>query len=282
MKIVVLGAQGLLGQELVNVAKRRGHDVIAWTRAMGDVTDPSAMYGLCEHHPDMVINAIAFNAVDAAESEEGWRSAEELNATFPGLLAATLPACGTRLMHISTDYVFGGTQDTLFSEDDTPSPVNAYGKSKLLGEEAVRIANPDALIVRTSRLFGPPSTSPSAKKTFIQAILAKAEAEGKLSLVTNETSGPTYTRDLAEAMMQLVEDNAPGGTYHLCNEGQASWYEFGVEVLRLLGKTYPVEAITNEGFVRPAKRATFSTLANTKRPKLPHWKDALARFLAQA
>ncbi len=282
MKIVVLGAQGLLGQELVGVAARRGHEVVAWTRAMGDVTNSSTMYALCEHRPDVVINAIAYNMVDAAESEEGWRQAEALNATFPALLAATLPACGTRLVHISTDYVFGGTEDMLFTEDDVPSPVNAYGKSKLLGEEAVRVADPQAIIVRSSRLFGPPSASPNAKKTFIQAIVAKAEVDGKLSLVTNETSGPTYTLDLAEAILQLIEEQAAPGMYHLCNEGQASWYDFGVEVLRLLGKTYPIEAITNEGYIRPASRPVFSTLANTKRPKLPHWKEALARFIGQA
>lgn len=281
MNILILGGAGLLGQELVSCAGAHGHSVTSWTREMGDATDPAILHTLCESRPDYVINAIAYNLVDPAESEEGWKRAEALNSAFPSLLASTLPACGARLVHISTDYVFGSDTPYIFTEEELPSPMNAYGKSKWEGEKAVRMANPDAIIVRTSRLFGRPSTSVDAKQTFVETILARAEKDGKLSLVTNEISSPTYTVDLANALLDLVEERAPAGTYHLCNEGEASWYDFGVEALRLLGKTYPVEAITNNAFVRPAKRPPYSTLANTKRPKLRHWKEALAEFLQQ-
>lgn len=277
-KVIITGAKGMLGQEIVRVfSANPGYNVVAWDMENLDITDGrSVAVKLTAAEPQIVINCAAYNNVDGVEVAP--EKAKLLNATAVGHLATTCAELGSTLVHFSTDYVFAGTKQDGYVESDTPDPVSVYGQSKLDGElEAVK--NPQHYIIRLSRLFGKPAASENAKRSFVDVMLQLAKERPTIDVVDAEFSSPTYAPDLAEATLHLVQSEAPFGVYHRTNAGACTWFTFAQEILRLAKRTVPVTPVPPEKYPRPAKRPGFSQLQTTKLPTLRSWQEALADYL---
>ncbi len=277
-KVIVTGAKGMLGQEIVRVfSANPGYNVVAWDMENLDITDGrSVAVKLTAAEPQIVINCAAYNNVDGAEVAS--EKAKLLNATAVGHLATTCAELGSTLVHFSTDYVFAGTKQDGYVESDTPDPVSVYGQSKLDGElEAAK--NLQHYIIRLSRLFGKPAASENAKRSFVDVMLRLAKERPTIDVVDAEFSSPTYAPDLAEATLHLVQSEAPFGVYHRTNAGACTWFTFAQEILRVAKRTVPVTPVPPEKYPRPAKRPGFSQLQTTKLPALRSWQEALADYL---
>ncbi|MEI7749395.1 MAG: SDR family oxidoreductase [Candidatus Moraniibacteriota bacterium] len=283
-RILILGAKGMLGQELVRVFVEGGHDVTGWDFSEIDVTDlAAAREKIATLAPDIIINAVGYNAVDlcesdVAEAKKAWR----LNAEVPGELAVVAKEIGAVFVHYSTDYVFDGEQHSDgYAEDAKPCPVSKYGESKLGGERSVAAVGGMYYIIRLSKLFGAPALSAGGKESFFAKMAAVAKERGVVSAVDDENGCFTFAPDLAAATYALVLDSAPSGVYHLVNEGSATWYGALVEYFTISGIKAEVTAVPGDAFPRPARRPKDSTLRNTKRPKLRNLRDALTDFAEQ-
>ncbi len=280
MNIVIFGASGNLGGELVKAYARKGVTVHAPTRNMCDLgKDESIEAYLARVSPEIIINAAAYNAVDAVEQPAGLDEAKRLNENAPRTIARCAERLGAVLVHVSTDYVFSGG-DGVFHEESIPNPCNAYGQTKLAGELAVRESCSKVFLVRTSKLFGRQGSSLQAKLSFVSIMAKLALTKGELTVVDGEVGCPTYTVDLATAILELLGGTYAYGVYHLVNEDDGvTWLAFAQEIVATLGLSPKITPIAPVDFVRPAKRPLSSILLNTKGPKLPSRKDALARFL---
>lgn len=267
MKVLVLGARGMLGRDLVRAFA--SDDVVAWDREELDITDAASVSReLPSVEPDIVLNAAAYTDVDGAEEERAW--AERVNGRAVGFLAETCATHDVPLLHVSTDYVFAGDAEEGCGEDDVPDrPVNAYGASKLLGERLLREKARKFWLVRTAWLFGPHG------KNFVRAMLARGRTTRVLPVVHDQHGSPTYTRDLAAAIRALVADRAPFGVYHLTNSGATTWAEFARAIFAAAGMRVTVAPIPSSEYPAKAKRPAWSVLKNTKRPPLRSWRDAV-------
>ncbi len=244
----------MLGQDVVDVLRTAGHDVSAAIRADLDVTDPDAVARAVEGY-DAVVNTAAYTAVDAAESDEG--AAHALNAVAPGRIAAAARAAGARCVHVSTDYVFDGQAAEPYAEDAPTSPASVYGRTKLAGEEAVRSADPGALVVRTAWLYG------AGGGCFPKTIARAGAQRGHLDVVDDQVGQPTWARDVAGLVERLLAAAAPGGTYHATSSGQVSWYGFARAVVAAAGMAPALVApTTSAAVVRPAPRPAWSVLGH--------------------
>lgn len=278
----MVGAEGQLGRALV---ARLGAD-LAWAggRAALDVGDPAAVERrLAEVRPDVVFNAAAWNAVDLAET----RFAESLlvNAAGPAHLARAARACGARLVHVSTDYVFDGTATRPYVEDDPPRPLSLYGVSKLAGEQAVAASGGEHLVVRTSAVLGV-GASRSKGGSFVERIVARARAGQPLRVVADQVFSPTSASDLAAALVGLAERGARG-LVHVTNSGTCSWHGLAVAALELAGAAAPVAGIRSDELGAPARRPAYSVLSNERAvalglAPLRPWREALAELLRGA
>jgi dTDP-4-dehydrorhamnose reductase len=278
MRVLILGAGGMLGCDLRALAPPR-HEVVAFTHADADVTDaPGLGRRIGDAAPDVVINCAAATDVDRCEREPEWAYA--VNARGAGSVGEAAAAVGGRLIHISTDFVFSGETDRPYTEEDAPDPVNAYGASKLAGEDAVRLACPPATIVRTQWLYG------RHGKSFPRAILNAARAGKPLKVVADQFGAPTYTRDLARKLLWLAEQPIEG-IVHVANAGECSRYDWAVELLRLAGRDeVPVQAIRAEEWPAPARRPRRSTLSRAVLQRLgaddlPPWRRGVAEFIEE-
>lgn len=278
MKILVLGSAGNLGQELVRASIAARHDTISLDRPVLDVFEPSALGRIiAEGDFGAVMNAVAWNDVDGAEDAAKREICWKLNAELPGMLARICQSRGTPLIHFSSDYVFKGDKPQGYREDDKPNPISEYGRSKLAGEAAVISSGGPHFIVRTSRLFGPPGASPLSKPSFVATMLKLAKQSPELHIVDEEVGCPTYTRDLAGAVVKLL-DGYDEGIYHLVNEGPgATWYEFAEEIFRTVGIETP--RLPVRATPRPAARPKFAPLLNTVGPRLRPRLEALRDYL---
>lgn len=256
-RYLVTGAGGMLGTDLR--AALEGRDATFVARADLDITDPAAVDALVAAQlaiGDVVINAAAYTAVDDAESHED--EAHAINAVGAGLVAAAAARSGARVVQISTDYVFDGTATTPYAEGAPRHPMSAYGRTKAEGEERVLAANPDrAYVVRTAWLYG--EHGPNFAKTMLRL----AAERPTVDVVTDQIGQPTWTRDLAEQIMRLLDSDAPAGIYHGTNGGTASWFDFARLIFELGG--YDPESIRptdSASFVRPAPRPAYSVLGH--------------------
>lgn len=280
MKAVVVGAGGQLGRALV----ARLADQVAWapTRDQLDITDAAAVQkGVARFRPDVVINAAAYNGVDAAEKAPG--DALAVNAAGALHLARAAADAGALLVHVSTDYVFDGAQSRPYVEEDVPRPINAYGISKRAGEMMVEAAGAPALLLRTSGVFGR-GGSRAKGGSFVERILDRARLGAPLRVVDDQTFSPTYAHDLAAALVALVEGGARG-LVHVTNAGQCSWYDLAVAALDLAGVKARVERIRSTELSAGARRPAYSVLSNARyaalgAPPLRAWRTALAEMLA--
>lgn len=271
---VILGGTGMFGQQLAQLLTEAGHDVSALGSSDCDITDAAATRNAVAG-ADVVINAAAYTKVDDAESDE--TAAFALNGVGAHNAAVAAREAGAKFVHISTDYVFDGASTEPYAESALQAPRSAYGRTKAAGEWGVRAAYPDAYVVRTAWLYG------AHGPNFVATMLRLAESHETLSVVNDQHGQPTWTRDLAEYVIALVESGASGGYYHGTCEGQTTWYEFTREIFRLSGlDPERVQPTTSEAFPRPAPRPANSVLAHTAGPTVRDWKEALSEYLAKA
>jgi len=280
MKVIVLGAKGNLGQDLVAAFVAAGHEVVALDREELDVLDFAATRRrILDELPSAVINTVAMNDVDGAEDPTKRPFAFKLNGDAPGVLAAAARDAGASFVHYSTDYVFEGTKPEGYAEDDEPKPVSAYGESKLAGERAAIAAGGRVYVCRLSKIFGRPGVSELSKPSFVSIMLKLAKTKPELSIVDEEVGCPTYTKDIAEATVRLLAGGFEPGIYHLVNDGPGvTWYGFAEEVFGLLGIKTPRRPVSSALFPKPAKRPKSARLLNAKFPPLRSRLEALRAF----
>ncbi|PLX21828.1 dTDP-4-dehydrorhamnose reductase [Candidatus Parcubacteria bacterium] len=285
MKILILGANGNLGTQLTKVfGDDPENEVIAWDREQIDVTDQELVdKKVADIKPELIINAVAYNAVDKCEDDEDeYDLAKELNIDVPRYLAKAALTNKAIIIHYSSDYVFEGNGEGEYEEDYETKSVNRYGKTKLMGErDVIRMSGMGLkwYLIRTSKLFGPKPENQDAKENFFDIMLKLSEKKDELNVVDGERSCFTYAPDLAKATKELVESEKGFGIYHLVNEGPATWYEGVKELFRLKNIETKVNPIASEDLERPAKRPKSSVLKNTKLSPLRSWKEALAEYV---
>jgi len=285
MRILILGGQGNLGTQLTNILSP-DHEVFSWDRTDLDVLDyPLLQTKVKELAPEIIINSVAFNAVDKCEDPNQHPLALRLNSELPGQLADLALVLGAVLVHYSTDYVFSGTSDKQsFCEQETPNPINKYGETKARGEHEVLRRGSEGLkyfLIRTSKLFGPRGASPEAKPSFFDIMLEMSQNKEELTVVDEELSCFTYTLDLAAATKRLLESVAPSGIYHLINEKPVTWYEAAQTLFKLKKKEIRLRPVRSENLLRLARRPKFSVLTNTKTKRLRSWPEALKEYLSK-
>lgn len=283
MKILILGAKGMLGQALVKKFGDVGDEVVGYDKEDLDVTDVERVgLALDEIKPEVVLNAVALNAVDKIEeSIEIFELAKQVNGDAVGNLAKLCRERGIIFVHYSSDYVFAGTDEHGYHEDADRQPINKYGETKALGEQLVQEHGDKYYIIRLSKLFGKPAISIGSKKSFVDTMLYLVTEGGKTSLdvVDEEVSAPTYAPDLAHVTFELLKDKYPFGIYHGANSGACTWYEWAKEVFAYKGISVKVNPVSSSAFPRLAQRPRFSKLINTKLPAQRTWQEALGEYL---
>lgn len=252
---LVVGAAGMLGQDVLTAAAHAGHHVAGVGRSELDVTDAAAARDAVAGY-DVVVNCAAWTAVDDAETHEA--EAFAVNATGAANLARATAAAGARLVHVSTDYVFDGGATAPYPEHAPVRPRSAYGRTKAAGEWAVRAEAPDALVVRTAWLYG------AGGRCFPKTIARVAGERDRLSVVDDQTGQPTWTADLADLIVRLVAAQAPGGIYHGTSSGQVTWCGFAREVVAASGLATPVDTTTSAAYQLPAPRPAYSVLGHDR------------------
>ena len=276
---LVVGAGGQLGTDLMRVLD--GQYVIGLTRHELDITDVDAVArAVAAVVPSVIVNAAAYTAVDAAETDEP--TAFTANVTAPAALAAAAAKAGAKFVHVSTDYVFAGDATVPYDEAAATGPKSAYGRTKLAGEQAVFAEYPDAYVVRTAWVYG--ATGANFVKT-----MARLEREREtVSVVDDQRGSPTWSRDLARGLVELGSSGADGGIYHCTNTGETTWFGFTRAIFEELGADPErVLPTTTAAFPRPAPRPAYSVLGNRRwieagLDPLPHWRAALHDAFASA
>lgn len=271
MKILLLGSKGMLGSQFEK--KLKGFDL----RAFGghdelDITSMRSVLRVFEGFiPDVVINCAAYTNVDEAEFIQGKKDSFKVNRDGVNNIAKCCKKFGSVLIHFSTDYVFDGRKDG-YDENAICNPLNNYGESKLQGEIAIEKEMDKYFIVRTSWLYGPNG------KNFVNTMLRLGD---EIKVVDDQVGCPTYTSDLADAVIKYFVKNPENGfgIYHLTNDGATSWNKFAREIFRIVGRNVDVKKISTKEFPRPAQRPMNSVLLNTKLPKMRKWEEALKEYL---
>jgi dTDP-4-dehydrorhamnose reductase len=270
VRILVTGSRGQLGQELAETLPERGHEVVALSRGELDVADAEAVRRSIEaHSPELVINAAAYTNVDGCETETDL--AYSVNALGPRNLAQACERRGCQLLHVSTNYVFDGESDRPYEPFDPPNPISAYGRTKLAGEEYVKHLSNRWYIVRSAGVYG-------RGHNFVRTMLRVVTERDVLKVRSEEFISPTYARDLAWGIAEVVESGRYG-LYHLTNAGSCSWYEFAREIFRLAGVEVEVVPIPGSEYPLPAARPANGLLSSLGSLELRYWKEALASYL---
>lgn len=278
MKVLVTGAKGQLGQDVLCLLENQPWEIFGFDREELDITNEEQVREkVLSIKPDIIIHTAAYTQVDQAESDE--ETAFKVNAEGTKYLAQAAAAVEAKFCYISTDYVFDGTKNEPYKTSDETNPQTIYGKSKLAGEQYTRKYCSKYFIVRTSWVFG------LYGNNFVKTMLRLAEERKELGVVSDQFGSPTYTTDLARFIIELVETNKYG-IYHASNSGICSWYEFAKEIFRQSNKNVNVNAISTAEFQRPAQRPSYSVLEQKKIAEqglimLPNWKEALGRYLSQ-
>ena len=284
MKILVTGANGMLAKE-VKEKFQKGNEVIATDVAELDITNEKMVYDvITEMKPDYIINCAAYTAVDKAE--ENYDLADKINGDGPRNLAKAAKAAGAKLVHISTDYVFGGDLDVSkdYDEDDKKEPVTVYGKTKLHGEQGIEENMEEYYIFRTAWLYG------VGGNNFVKTMTKLGSTRDEINVVSDQHGSPTYAKDLTDIIYQAIEKKIPYGIYNATNQGYTTWYDFTKEILKEQGIECKVNPVTTEEYIEmmkitQAKRPFNSQLSKNKLLKLgikiPEWKDGLKRYLKE-
>ena len=250
-KILLTGAGGMLAQDAVTVLQPC-FEVIPRHEKELDICNSEAVHAaVCSLKPDVVVNCAAYTLVDACETEQ--EKAFAVNAVGVKNLALACRQAGSLLVHISTDYVFDGTKQAPYTETDIPHPLSVYGQSKRAGEQYVQEILEQYVIIRSSWLYG------RGGNNFITTILRLAQDKKELNVVHDQRGSPTWTRDLSRALKALLDSNARG-MYHVCNQGNCTWYEYALRIVERAGLGVTVCPMTTDQLQRPAPRPSYSVL----------------------
>ncbi|MCF6291031.1 MAG: dTDP-4-dehydrorhamnose reductase [Desulfobacterales bacterium] len=290
--IALVGGQGMLGR-MVRWQAPAAAGIVSLARSELNITDrDQVLRRMAALRPRVIINCAGYTEVDKCEFEE--ESARQVNGLGPGFLAEAAREIGATLVHISSDYVFDGKAGRPYREEDATGPGSAYGRSKLLGEQSVQDSGlKKYFIIRTSWLYGPGGNN------FVETILRLAREKDELKIVADQVGSPTYTRDLARGILQLLKTASAGagehspiyGLYHFADTGQCSWFEFAREIIHLAAqggmelKVRSVAPIRTEEYPRPAPRPAFSALTTDKYQRvtgadIPSWQESLKEYLS--
>ncbi len=278
MKIIVTGAKGQLGYDVVLQLKKSGHLAIEADLPELDITDRSAVEAFFKkHNPDGVIHCAAYTNVDGAETEK--ELCEKINYIGTKNIAECCKMHNSKLVYISTDYVFDGNGNEPFETDAATAPCNFYGKTKLMGENAVKEICDKYFIVRISWVFG------SNGKNFVKTMLRLSKERNEITVVCDQIGSPTYTPDLSALLCDMIKSEK-FGIYHATNEGFCSWAEFAAEIMKLSGAETKIIPVASSEYktvaTRPANsRMSKKSLENSSFDRLPEWQNALERFLLQ-
>jgi len=284
MKIAITGADGQLGTDVCRTLI--DFEIVPLTDKDIEISTMGSVKQVLEKHkPDVIINTAAYVRVDDCETEQ--EKAFSVNALGAKNMAVVAQQIQAKLIHISTDYVFGGEaepQNTPYTEFDTPVPISIYGKSKLAGENFVRDFCHKYFIVRTSGLFGV-AGSMGKGGNFVETMLSLGKERDELRVVNDQIFSPTYTKDLAIKIAQLIQTEYYG-TFHITNRDACSWYEFTTEILKLAGLQTPVIPITSDQYPQKARRPRFSVLDNYHlrllgMDDMRSWREALEDYLKE-
>jgi dTDP-4-dehydrorhamnose reductase len=275
MRVLVTGAAGMLGCDVLRASEHAGIDCVGLPRTELDLTDRDACVEVVvAQRPDAVVNCAAWTDVDGAEEHEA--AALVVNGAAAGNIAHACARANARLVHVSTDYVFDGSAGRPYVESDPVAPLGAYGRTKLEGERQVAAALPGAAVARSSWLFG------TGGRNFVDTMLRLAADRGEVTVVDDQVGCPTWTGHLAPGLLALAAAPRLSGVFHVAGAGQCSWYEFALEIFAQGG----VECRTHRGssadLDRPAPRPAWSVLGTERDgPRLPDWTEGLAGFLAE-
>lgn len=275
--ILLTGGNGQLGTELRHLLDEKGLNYVSTDAQEMDITDEKATLAFIQElKPTVIYHCAAYTAVDKAE-DEGKELDEKINVNGTENVAKAAKVVGAKFVYISTDYVFDGTKkEGVYKETDTPNPQNEYGRTKLLGEQAVKDLLDEYFIIRTSWVFG------KYGHNFVYTMKRLAQTHPRLTVVDDQYGRPTWTRTLAEFMVYIIENNADYGIYHLSNDNSCSWYEFAKEILK--ETDVEVAPVTSAEYPQKAKRPQYSVLDLTKAKNtgfvIPTWEEALADMTA--
>ena len=279
MRLLVTGAAGMLGADVLDAAMRGGHEVAAFAHTDLDITDQDAVRrAFTASRPDAVLNLAAYTNVDGAEGDR--QAAFAVNGAAPGHVARAAQECQAWTIHVSSDYVFDGTKRSPYLESDTTRPLSVYGASKLAGEQRVAREAPDShTVVRSSWLFG------LHGPCFPATMLRLAAERDRLAVVDDQVGCPTFTAHLAQALLAIATNPELRaeltGVVHLAADGECSWFQFAREILRDTGTA--VDPARTEDLGRPAPRPAYSVMRTERGPhvpRLPDWREGLAAYLA--
>lgn len=276
MRIIVTGSNGQLGSDIVAELKKRGHEAIGADLPETDITDAAAVENFVSSaDAEGVIHCAAFTNVDLAETEK--ELCRKINVDGTANLALSCKKHGMKMLYISTDYVFSGEGEEAFETDSPKQPCNFYGESKLGGENAVTEICDKYFIVRISWVFG------ENGKNFVKTMLRLSKERDELTVVNDQVGSPTYTKDLAKLLCDMISTEKYG-IYHATNEGYCSWAQFASKIMELSGASPKIIPVTSEEYksvaVRPKNsRLSKKSLDENGFERLPHWEDALKRYL---
>jgi dTDP-4-dehydrorhamnose reductase len=279
MKVVVTGAAGQLGQDVLLELERKNHQAFGVDRLQLDITNEEGVLAfISKVKPDVILHCAAYTNVDAAEENED--AAYQVNAAGTENLAKAAKLNGSKVMYISTDYVFDGTANEPYEVDEPTQPLGAYGRTKLAGEQLLQKHLDEFFIVRTAWVFGVYGNN------FVKTMIRLGKERGEVGVVHDQVGSPTYTVDLAKFMVELMETDKYG-IYHATNSGVCSWYEFAVEIFKQANMNVTVNPLTSDQFPRPAARPKYSVLSKKMIEQqglkpLRDWKEALAAYLAES
>ena len=267
MRFAVIGNRGMFGSEMMLVLADRGHEVLGLNRETLNLDDSIESIARQLESFDVVVNAVAYTAVDKAESEI--ELANLVNGDYAGKLARASKIVGAKFLHLSTDYVFDGNSEIPYKTNAIPKPQGAYGRSKLLGEKLVEESGANYTIFRTAWLYG------AHGRCFPKVMHQKALQGDTLRVVNDQFGQPTWTKDLAEQILSYAELEKSPAIVHSVSSGRASWFDFATEIVG----EYQIEPVSSSEFVTAAKRPTYSVLDNSSSLVTPigDWKD---RWLA--
>jgi dTDP-4-dehydrorhamnose reductase len=276
MRVTLFGASGLLGQDLVQ--ELSGEQLTALSVEDADLRDHARVRDVVrDSRPEWILLLAAYTDVDGCESNRDLAFA--VNCEGSVNVAEAAREAGSRLMFVSTDYVFDGSKTSPYQTSDARKPTSVYGESKARAEERLLEILPEVCIARTSWLFG------HGGKCFPATILKLASTRPEISVVNDQRGSPTFTRDLASALVQLCRASARG-IVHVTNSGNCTWYEFATEIVRASGMPTTVKPVTTAEFPRPARRPAYSVLSpdslHAYSVHMPEWQDALRRYLGSA
>ena len=278
-RILVTGSNGQLGSEIRELSKNEGTNTYFYTDVSElDITDKSAVTKFIEDHQiDIVVNCAAYTQVDKAEDNE--KTAFLINATAPGNLAEACKKYEAILFHISTDYVFDGSNNVPYIETELTFPLGVYGSSKLKGEKLIQRSGCSYIIIRTSWLYS------SFGHNFVKTIARLSSEKDELKVVFDQIGTPTYARDLATAILEIIQNNQfkdRKGIYHYSNEGVCSWYDFAIAINEYFGNECHIRPCHSDEFPAKVTRPNYSVLDKTKIKsvfgvEIGYWRDSLCK-----